>query len=324
MSLVRWTLAALLLVSVHVVAGQIVSNDPAKVDADFAVQGEYTGEIPKDGAKTKLGVQVIALGDAKFHVVVHNGGLPGDGWDKNKKDEIDGATADGVTTFTLPQMKIAIKDGSMSVSDAGGKELGQLKRVIRESPTMGLKPPPGALVLFDGSGLDEWQKGAKMTEDKLLCEGANSVKKFGSGTWHVEMRLPYMPYARGQGRGNSGVYQQSRYETQVLDSFGLAGKNNELGGIYEISDPLLNMAFPPLSWQTYDVDFTAAQYENGKKVKNAHMTVKLNGVVVQQDVEVPRSTRAAPLGEGPEPGPMHLQNHGNPVRYRNIWFVEKK
>ncbi|MCY3023840.1 MAG: DUF1080 domain-containing protein [Planctomycetota bacterium] len=324
----RLLLVSLFALALPVLGGEVAIIDPAKVDADFAVQGEYTGEIAKDGAKAKVGVQVIALGGGKFHAVFHNGGLPGDGWDKSKKDECDGATADGVTTFTAPNWVAKIKDGTMTIAAPAapaGQEMGQIKRVVRQSPTLGLKPPDGAVVLFDGTSLDEWQKGARMSDDKLLMEGANSVKKFGSGTLHIEFCIGYMPYARGQGRGNSGVYSQSRYECQVLDSFGLAGKNNELGGIYEIADPLLNMCFPPLSWQTYDIEFAAPQFDGTKKVKNARMTVKLNGVVVQQDTEVPRTTRASPIGqEGPTPGPLHLQNHGNPVRYRNIWFLEKK
>ena len=116
---------------------------------------------------------------------------------------------------------------------------------------------------------------------------------------------------------------QGRYETQVLDSFGLKGKMNEAGGIYSIKDPDLNMCFPPLTWQTYDVDFIAAKYEDGKLVAHPRMTVKLNGVVVQRDIELPKSTTAAPVKPGPEPGFLYLQDHGNPVRYRNVWVVEK-
>ena len=162
-----------------------------------------------------------------------------------------------------------------------------------------------------------------MTADGLLMEGTNSIKKFGSHRLHIEFMTPYMPSARGQGRGNSGVYYQGRYETQVLDSFGLLGKNNETGGVYSIKDPSTNMCFPPLVWQTYDTEFTAAKYDSeGKKVKNARLTTRLNGVVVQDDTELPNITTAAPVKEGPEPGPLHLQNHGNPVRFRNIWIVE--
>jgi len=301
-------------------AGGEAVIDPAKADADFLIQGEYAGELNK----AKTGVQVIALGGGKFHAVLYPGGLPGEGWAQPKKEECDGATADGITTFTHATWIAKIKDNVMTVSATAGTELGQLKRIQRESPTLGAKPPEGAVVLFDGSNVEQFQKGAKMSDDKLLIQGVNSVKKFGSCVLHVEFRLPYKPFARGQDRGNSGVYLQSRYETQVLDSFGLAGKNNETGGIYSIKDPDLNMCFPPLAWQTYDIDFTAATWEGEKKTKDAMMSVKLNGVVVQNEVPLPRNTTAAPLKESAAPGPLHLQDHGNPVRYRNIWLVEKK
>lgn len=305
----------------------VVIADPAKAaeNADYKTQGEYAGEIAKDGTKAKSGLHVIALGGGKFHGVLYTGGLPGDGYDRSKtKEEADGASADGVTSIKHANWEAKIKDGAATINGADGKEIGQLKRIVRESPTIGLKPPEGAAVLFDGSTLDEWQKGAKMTEDKLLMEGVNSVKKFGSFTLHVEFRLPFMPNARGQGRGNSGVYCQSRYETQVLDSFGLKGENNECGGIYTISVPAVNMCYPPLQWQTYDIDYTAATFDGAKKTKNARITVKHNGVVIQNDVELPHATTASPLPEGPAPGPLHIQNHGNPVRFRNIWLLEKK
>jgi hypothetical protein len=134
-----------------------------------------------------------------------------------------------------------------------------------------------------------------------------------------------MPAAVGQARGNSGCYLQGRYEVQVLDSFGLEGKNNECGGIYTVRAPDVNMCYPPLAWQTYDIDFTAARYDAaGKKTHDALLTVRHNGEVVQKGVRVPQPTRAAPLKESPEPGPVYLQDHGNPVVYRNIWLVEKK
>jgi hypothetical protein len=303
---------------------QPVYTDPAKVDADYAVQGEYTGEIERDGKKSKVGMQVWAMGDAKFRAVYLAGGLPGDGYDKSPRQEMDGATIDDTTEIRHANWIAKIKGGELSLSSPDGKELGKLKRVVRESPTLGLQPPAGATVLFDGISLERWQKGARKTDDNLLMEGANSISTYQNCTLHVEFRTPYMPFARGQGRGNSGVYLQGRYECQVLDSFALAGKNNETGGIYTIKDPDLNMCFPPLQWQTYDIDFTAAEYKDGAKTKNARMTVKLNGVVVQNDVEVPKTTTSAPNPEGPTPGYLHLQNHGTPVRYRNIWFVEKK
>ncbi len=156
----------------------------------------------------------------------------------------------------------------------------------------------------------------------VLMSGTTSKLRFGDYTAHLEFKLTYKPFARGQGRSNSGVYHHGRYETQVLDSFGLEGKHNECGGIYSTAPPILNMCFPPLTWQTYDVDFTAARFEGGKKAGNARMTVRLNGVIVHQDQECDHRTTASPLAEGPDPGPIHLQAHGNQVMYRNIWVVE--
>jgi hypothetical protein len=110
----------------------------------------------------------------------------------------------------------------------------------------------------------------------------------------------------------------------MLDSFGLEGKDNECGGIYSAAAPSVNMCLPPLAWQTYDIEFTAATYEDGQKVKPARMTVRHNGVVVHNDVEVKKGTPGGTQGEGKPFGPLHLQNHGNPVRYRNIWVLPKQ
>ncbi len=303
---------------------KIVADDPASItDPDYYVQGEYTGEIQTDEGRVALGVQVIALGGGHFRAVGHIGGLPGAGWDKSEKRIGDGETKDGVTTFIGKRVDARIKDQVLTVTDKDGTELGQLKRTLRTSPTLGAKPPEGALVLFDGSTADEFHNG-RMTPDHLLMQGVTSKRKFGSCTLHLEFRTPYQPQDGGQGRGNSGCYLQGRYEVQILDSFGLEGKNNECGGIYTINDPAQNLCLPPLQWQTYDIDYTAATFDAaGKKTKDARMTVRHNGVEVQHDVALTHGTTAAPVKEGPEPGPLYLQDHGNPVRFRNIWLLEK-
>jgi hypothetical protein len=303
------------------------TKSPAMSPADaeaFKVQGEYVGTLSADGKETKFGAQIIALGEGKFHAVGYVGGLPGEGWDGGEKHEADGKTKDGQVVFEGNEgVTAVVKDEALTVKGADGNVVTTLKKVLRKGPTLGVKPPEGAIVLFDGTSADKFQ-GGKMTEDGLLMEGDTSKQKFQSYTIHLEFRTPFEPKNRGQGRGNSGYYCQGRYEVQILDSFGLKGENNECGGIYGVSKPLVNMCYPPMSWQTYDVDFTAAEYKDGKKVKNARMTVRHNGVPVQKDVEVPKGTTAHPVPEGPEPGPVYLQNHGNPVRFRNIWVLEKK
>ncbi|HZZ73033.1 MAG TPA: DUF1080 domain-containing protein [Pirellulales bacterium] len=302
------------------------ATDPAKADADFAYQGEYSGEIKGGDQALKVGVQVIALGDGKFHAVGHHGGLPGDGWDGKDKVEADGELKDGVVTIKSADGAVGeIKGGVLTVKTSGGDTIGALKKVERESPTIGAKPPKDAIVLFDGTSGDKFNNGKGKVENGLLVPRADSDLKFQDCKLHVEFRLAYQPYDRGQGRSNSGVYLQGRYEIQVLDSFGLKGESNECGGIYTIKPPLVNMCFPPLSWQTYDVDYTAAKYDDkGKKTENAKITVLQNGVLIQDQTEIPHGTTAAPVAEGPEPGPLHLQDHGSPVRFRNIWIVLKK
>jgi hypothetical protein len=313
-----------------IVVSTYSSAAPADDDADFAIQGEYTGTVDGKDGKKKLGTQVIALGGGKFRAVGYSGGLPGDGWDGKPKEEVEAAAVDGAVTFEGKYATGTIKDGVMKVVNKDGQHIGDLKRVIRKSPTLGAEPPKGAIVLFDGKSADNFVSArgngpAKMTEDGLLMQGANSKHRFGSHTLHFEFRTPFQPTARGQGRGNSGCYLQGRFEVQVLDSFGLSGEHNECGGVYTIKKPDVNMCFPPLSWQTYDIDFTAAKFDaSGKKLENARMTVRHNGVVIHENIELPKTTTAAPLGEGPEPGFLHLQDHGNPVRYQNIWAVEKK
>ncbi|MFP6750375.1 MAG: DUF1080 domain-containing protein [Pirellulaceae bacterium] len=301
--------------------------DPAKVDADFAYQGEYSGPAGEDGAK--LGIQVIALGEGQFQAVGYSGGLPGDGWDGDRETLIQatGKLENGEVKVVSPEKGSAIikKDGTLQTFDLDGQKVHQLKRVVRKSKTLGQKPPEGAIVLFDGSSADGWENG-KMTDDGLLMQGTTSKKKFQDHQLHIEFRIPYQPQDRGQGRGNSGIYVQGRYEVQMLDSFGLAGKQNECGGLYSVKDPDLNMCLPPLSWQTYDIEYTAARFDDaGKLLKNPRVTIKHNAVVIHKDVELPgeRNTTAAPSQPGPEAGPIYLQNHGCPVRYRNIWVVPK-
>ena len=216
-----------------------------------------------------------------------------------------------------------------------GKRQGsfQLKQTQRLSPNLGQQPPAGAVVLFDGSNLNAWTQRDRRSAPKwkLLPGGVTEVsggdimskEKFGNCKIHLEFKLPYMPTSFGQARANSGVYPIGRYEIQVLYSYGLEGYDNECGGIYTISRPLVNACAPPLQWQSYDITFKMARFDAaGKKTANARVTVIHNGVTVQDNTEIPHVTGGAVNDQENEPDGIDLQDHGNPVQYRNIW-VEK-
>jgi len=312
-------------------AGKQVYTDRAATDADFPFQGEYEGVVKHDSGEAKFGVQVVALGDGKFDAVAYPGGLPGAGWTPPDKIKGSGVREGEVVKLEGVDLggtkrKGEIRSGSLVVLDDAGAPIATLAQVERKSPTLGAAPPTGAVVVFDGPGpIDETQTlvNPKLSEDGLLMQGVATKQEFGDAAWHIEFLLPYQPTARGQGRGNSGAYFQGRYEVQMLDSFGLEGKNNECGGIYSVAAPSVNMCLPPLSWQTYDVEVTSPKYEGDKKVKEARLTVRHNGVLIHDDVEVPKVTPAGRDGKDKSVGPLYLQDHGNPVRYRNIWVLPK-
>lgn len=312
---------------------KVVSAEPTDVakDPDFAIQGEYQGE----SADGKFGVQVVARGDGKFAVKAFKGGLPGAGADM--KDVMKGTAErkDGKVTASMAlgaeKSTATIADGTFTVDGVGFV----LKKVERKSLTLGAKPPEGAVVLWGEPGDEaKWNTGRLMTlsDGKFLTpakvdgKGGSIVskEKFGAFKMHVEFRLPWMPSHTGQARGNSGVYLQNRYELQVLDSFGLSGENNECGGIYTQHKPSVNMCLPPMAWQTYDIEFTPAAFDDaGKKTKNGRATIVHNGVKIHDNVEFPKECPGGQK-ETAEPGPFQFQDHGDPVIYRNVWVLPVK
>jgi hypothetical protein len=305
-------------------------TDAEKAGPDFAVQGEYTGET---GKKDKIGVQVIARGDGKFVAELLKGGLPGDGWDGKTKLQANGTTEGKKITLTGKEWSGTIEDGKLNGTIKAGDDF-TIKHVIRESKTQGAKPPEGATILFNGKDLEGWTKrdGKSPATWKLLDGGVMQVQggdiqatKMTDKPFkmHVEFRLPFMPKSGGQGRANSGVYVQARYEVQVLDSFGLKGLDNECGGIYQQAAPLVNMCYPPLSWQTYDIEFTPAKFDGDKKTEDAVLTVLQNGVLVQDKLKLKKETPGGIKEDGKASPVVYLQDHGNPMQFRNIW-VEMK
>jgi 3-keto-disaccharide hydrolase len=195
--------------------------------------------------------------------------------------------------------------------------------------TLGLKPPEGATVLI-GRSIEAWTKGdGKTAADWPIVEGVATIgkgniqtrAKFGDFQMHLEFQVPYMPEAKGQARGNSGVYLQGNYELQVLDSYGLKPQSNDCGAIYQQIIPAVNACKPPLQWQTYDITFHAAKREGDKVVKKARLTVVQNGLTIIDDKEIsPTPGGVGGIKEGLE-GPIMLQDHGNAVQFRNVWIT---
>ena len=303
---------------------RLTFTNAASAGGDFRLQGEYVGWVLTGSQEYRpIGLQVIALGSGQFEAVEYAGGLPGAGAAGKARVRIKGSRRGPAARFVSGPLRIHVaEDRAVFYLESIDSVIAELQKVDRISATLGARPPHGAVVLFDGTSTDHF-KGGKMTDKGLLIEGTETKAAYASFRLHLEFRLPFMPNARGQGRGNSGVYLQSRYEVQILDSFGLAGKNNECGGLYRYREPAANMCLPPLSWQTYDIDLKTARFDSaGKKTGNARLTVWHNGVLIHDDFEVERKTGAG-KPEGPLPLPTKLQNHSNPIRFRNIWLVDR-
>jgi len=194
-------------------------------------------------------------------------------------------------------------------------------------------PPKDAVVLFDGKDVSKWQKrgggapGFKVEDGAMVVKGGDieTKDKFGDFKLHVEFAPNDVgPGPTGQARGNSGVYLQNRYELQVLDSYGVKKvEPGDCAGLYGQKAPDKNMSKPPGQWQTYDITFRAARFEDGKKVKPATITVIWNGEKVHDNVEL-KGPSGGGDKESAEPGGIRLQDHGNPVKYRNLWIVPLK
>lgn len=298
------------------------AEQPADNAADpLATQGEYVGTV----RGRQVAVQVAAYGKGQYVGRYFEGGLPGDGWNHSITQPLSGEQEkDAVRLYGGLQPTVyRIADGMIQASDDQGNYVGSLRRVERKSPTLGAKPPANATVLFDGEDTSNL-KDAKVTEDGLLEMGFATAMPVTDFRLHLEFRTPFMPEARGQQRGNSGVYIQQRYEVQILDAFTNEPAKNEIGALYRQQEPDMNMAYPPMQWQTYDIEFTAARFgEDGKtKTANAKVTVFLNGVAVHYNREIKNKTGAG-KPEGPNPLPILFQNHRDPVRFRNMWIVLK-
>ncbi len=301
---------------------------PAQVDPFI---GNWTGRWSADEeVEPDIAAQVVALGSNTYQIRLGSRlfmRCPPIGIFEAKR-------SGDTIPFEYAGIKGEISPDGITGSRGRGKTTFSMTKYVHEPPTLGMAPPENAVVLFDGTNLEQWQepKGWELLEGGIMMvtpKGDTLVSKqsFTSVQLHIEFRLPYLPEDRGQGRGNSGVFVQGVYEVQILDSFGLEGYYDECGALYKVSAPRVNACLPPLAWQAYDITYTAPKYnENGELTAYPRMTVYHNGILIQDNQEMPQITawkeveRLAPPPR--EPGPIMLQAHGNYVQYRNVFLVE--
>ncbi|MEZ6135721.1 MAG: DUF1080 domain-containing protein [Pirellulaceae bacterium] len=302
---------------------RIALTEPPADDADYRLLGEFVGPIAvAENQYEPLGLQIRPIGGGQFEALQFQGGLPGQEGFNAEALQLIGRRAGDMLVLSGGPWAIFVEPELCTIIDRDGKRIGRLERIGRGSPTMGAKPPAGAVVLFDGQNTDQFMQ-AQMTEEGWLQAGADVKPMFQDFDMHVEFRLPYMPVSDGQQRGNSGCYLQSRYEVQVLDSFAQLPQFNGCGSLYRMKSPDLNMCYPPLVWQTYDISFTSPRWAADKtKVSHARLTVWHNGVKIQDNFEVTNKTGA---GQAEEPVllPTKFQNHSDPVVFRNIWLIDR-
>ena len=285
------------------------------------VQGLYEGSL-KD---LKFEARVVALGKDAYKVYLREdlgGGKVG-------KVELDGKADGDAVTFKNKGGDVewtASYAGSGTLKGTAGGTAFEARRVERKSPTLGRKPPQGAIVLLDGKNFENITPLRSAEEWKAADDGSVQVPKGGMNSkqqfdcsydLHVEFLCPLMPAARGQGRGNSGCYQSNGDEVQVLDSFGMdTYKGGGCGGLYNYKDPDVFDVFslaslPPLEWQTYDIEYRVEKAD-GKLVGKPKITVVHNGIKIHD---------GAVMKFDAKKGGLHFQDHGNPVRFRNIWVL---
>jgi hypothetical protein len=318
-------------------AGLAAVLSAAEAPAPEAVQGLYEGRWKDARGEADAEVRCVATGGNGFKLLARrtvNGGV--------ERAEINGkgAPETGVITFAgrhgEDDWRAEFAAGAIKGTIGAGGVL-DVKRVKRRPPTLGKRPPQGAVVLFDGKQFDHMKArgGAWNPVDErdgsmqVPKAGMESVATFEGGyDAHVEFMCPLEPRARSQGRGNSGCYQPCGTEIQILDSFGMPTyTGGGCGGLYRSKDPdtmepipslegktqnVFTLAsLPPLEWQTYDVQYRVKTNAAGQQ--KGYLTVLHNGIKIHDNVELRH-----------RPGRFFFQDHRNPVRYRNIWVLERK
>jgi hypothetical protein len=231
-------------------------------------------------------------------------------------------------------MKLAALGGLALAVGGSGLRGAETPKQDKEPPVVAPGPPGGppsdAVVLFDGKDLSKF-RGQRTPEPQWKVAdgvmettpggGIFSKEEFSDCQLHVEWASPSVVKGNSQGRGNSGVYAMGRYEIQILDSYdNKTYFKGQCGAFYGHNAPLVNACRKPGEWQVYDIIFHAPKKAADGKIQPGSFTVLHNGVLIQDHIAVGGNpTLAAPLQGMAEKGPLYLQDHGNPVRFRNVW-----
>lgn len=288
-----------------------------------------------EGASTTMDVEVDEAGTYELGLRYANGPTPhAEDGDRTVSLYVNGEKATQTTLPTTTEWNHWATATETVQLDAG---VNTVRYQVDDGDTghvnldfVSVREPGERIQLFDGTDQWEWQHtDGSSASWSMVGEDAMEVangdlrtrQAFGDFRLHVEFKVPELPPdVTGQDRGNSGVYLQERYEIQILDSYGddtLA--DNEAGAIYQKKAPDSNEALPPGEWQTYDIEFQAARYDDGAKTEDARVTVVWNGVTIHDDVAIDGGT-GGNIPESPSTGSIRLQDHGNPVQFRNVWI----
>jgi len=301
-------------------------------------EGSWYGDTGGEGT---LSAQVINQGKGNYRAVMKadigepepaRGVMQG----KRKGDRVQfkGTVDAGAALGGIYQCTGHILAGTFTGRYTGPDSEGsfRMKKVRKTSPTLGAKPPEAAIVLFDGKDLSRWVTNRegnpnpwKPVDGAMEVRGGDIVTKdrFGDFKLHLEFRVPLMEEARGQGRGNSGVFLPGNCEElQVLDSFGFEPSKGSCGAIYDQKPPRVNASLPPGEWQTYDITCLVPRFdEKDNMIQKTILTVHHNGVLIHDRFPAKRKTNRR---HGDHFRGILLQDHGNPARFRNIWLVPLK
>jgi hypothetical protein len=353
--LIRWTAAVC--VALALARGQAQHFDePSVMNVPYTQQvqdpyfGDYDGTYAPSEAKAEEGgpmpvkaeAKVVPQGDRNYRVVLR--AQPHDSTEWPLQIELPGRL-EGERIHVFGSMgghewEGDIAKKTLRINKRGYGGIFEMLQVKKKSPSEGLKPPADAILLVAYQpgvkpSLDQWNDaGWLATEEGIIHKNPgkgprpdlprrdlSTRREFKNVRLHLEFRIPYEPDLREQARGNSGVIFADRYEVQVLDSYGLVPGTGDCASIYGVAPPRVNAAFPPLSWQTYDITFYAPRMEGNKMTHGPRLTVVWNGVKVHEN-----QTALTPTGDAGRPnagsGPIRIQDHGSLIYYRNIWVEE--